>query len=167
MNVWTFSGRVGADAELKTTQGGTKICSFRVANDVGYKDNKITQWVDCSLFGKQGEAVWQYIKKGGKVTVSGELKLEEFQRRDGTPGSKLAVRVNEIDLPAREGGSEGQRESGGYERSGSGGGTPNRGYGGGSQGHGDSEPRGGPGGRGGGKPMPDYDLDDEVPFIWL
>lgn len=158
MNVWTFSGRVGADAELKTTQGGTKICSFRVANDVGYKDNKVTQWVDCSLFGKQGEAVWQYIKKGGKVTVSGELKLEEFQRRDGTPGSKLAVRVNEIDLPAREGGSEGQRESGGYERSGSGGGygggTPNRGYGAGSGGS----------NQGGGKPLPDYDLDHEVPF---
>lgn len=167
MNVWTFSGRVGADAELRTTQSGEKFSSFRVANDIGFGDRKTTQWVDCTYWGKRGEAVNQYIRKGAKVTVSGEVKLEEFQRRDGTPGSKLSVRVNDVDLPAREGGSEGQRQSGGYERDsgGHGGGTPNRGYGGGSQGYGESEPKGGAGGRGGGKPAFDQDLDDEVPFI--
>ena len=44
MNVWTFSGRVGADAELRTTQSGEKVLSFRVANDIGFGDRKTTQW---------------------------------------------------------------------------------------------------------------------------
>lgn len=101
MNVWTFSGRVGADAELRTTQSGEKVLNFRVANDIGFGDRKTTQWVDCQYWGKRGEAVSSYVRKGDKITVSGEVKLEEFQRRDGTPGSKLAVRVNDLDLAAK------------------------------------------------------------------
>jgi single-strand DNA-binding protein len=113
MNVWTFSGRVGADAELRTTQSGEKVLSFRVANDIGFGDRRTTQWVDCSMWGKRAESVANYVKKGDKITVSGELKLEEFQRRDGTPGSKLAVRVNELDLASRQesaGGGGGGRD---------------------------------------------------------
>ena len=101
MNVWCFSGRVGADAELRTTQSGEKVLNFRVANDIGFGDRKTTQWVDCQYWGKRAKAVSSYVRKGDKITVSGEVKLEEFQRRDGTPGSKLAVRVNDLDLAAR------------------------------------------------------------------
>ena len=146
MNVWTFSGRVGADAELRTTQSGEKVLSFRVANDIGFGDRRTTQWVDCSYWGKRAEAVSSYVRKGDKISVSGELKLEEFQKRDGTPGSKLAVRVNDLDLAARS-------DSGGTG-------------GGGGQDYG-AETRGGAGGRGGGKPAFDQSmLDDEMPFIW-
>lgn len=102
MNVWTFSGRVGADAELRSTQGGQKNLSFRVANDIGFGDKKTTQWVDCTWWGPRGETCANFIKKGDKITVTGEVKLEEFKRRDGTPGSKLAVRVNDVDLAVRQ-----------------------------------------------------------------
>ena len=167
MNVWTFSGRVGADAELRTTQSGEKVLSFRVANDIGFGDRKTTQWVDCSYWGKRAEAVSSYVRKGDKITVSGEVKLEEFQRRDGTPGSKLAVRVNDLDLAARSESAGGGGGGGGgrdYEAGGGGG------YGGGGGGYGndrDTGSRGGSGGganRGGGKPAFDQDLDDEIPF---
>ena len=157
MNVWTFSGRVGADAELRTTQSGEKVLSFRVANDIGFGDRKTTQWVDCSYWGKRAEAVSSYVRKGDKITVSGELKLEEFQRRDGTPGSKLAVRVNDLDLAARSEGGGGRRLRG-RRRGGGGGGYGN---------DRDTGSRGGSGGganRGGGKPAFDQDLDDEIPF---
>jgi single-strand DNA-binding protein len=152
MNVWTFSGRVGADAELRTTQSGEKVLSFRVANDIGFGDRRTTQWVDCSMWGKRAESVANYVKKGDKITVSGELKLEEFQRRDGTPGSKLAVRVNDLDLASRQEGAAGGGGSGG-------GGYGNDRDTGSSRGG-----AGGSGGRGGGKPAFDQDLDDEIPF---
>ena len=162
MNVWTFSGRVGADAELRTTQSGEKVLSFRVANDVGFGERKFTQWVDCSYWGKRGEAIANYVKKGDKVTVSGELKLEEFQRRDGTPGSKLSVRVNDMDLGSgpREG-AAGSSGRGDYE-----GGSSGGGYGGGSGGGGRDYggDRDSGSSRGGGKPAFDQDLDDEIPF---
>jgi single-strand DNA-binding protein len=149
MNVWTFSGRVGADAELRTTQSGEKVLNFRVANDIGFGDRKTTQWVDCQYWGKRAEAVSSYVRKGDKITVSGEVKLEEFQRRDGTPGSKLAVRVNDLDLAARSEGGSSQREEGG---------------GGYDQSVNSRPPAGGGAQRGGGKPAFDTDLSDDIPF---
>ena len=83
MNVWTFSGRVGADAELRTTQSGEKVLSFRVANDVGFGDRKTTQWVDCSMWGRRAESVANYVKKGDKVVmwyVSGNRDEEAIER---------------------------------------------------------------------------------------
>lgn len=150
MNVWTFSGRVGADAELRTTQSGEKVLSFRVANDIGFGDRRTAQWVDCSYWGKRAEAVSSYVRKGDKITVSGELKLEDFQRRDGTPGSKLAVRVNDLDLASKaQDGDAGEpaeqsraQQSRGQQGNQRGGASGNRG--------------------GGGKPA--FDLDEEIPF---
>ena len=161
MNVFTFSGRVGQDAELRTTQSGEKVLGFSIANDVGFGDRKKTQWIECSYWGKRGEAISSYVRKGDRVAVSGELQLVEFQRRDGTPGQKLAVRVNDLDLAARsEGASTG---SGGQDYN-----APLNGGGDGGYGNSrDTGSRGGPGGgtnRGGGKPAFDQTLDDEIPF---
>ena len=162
MNVWTFSGRVGADPETRKTQNGETVLSFRVANDVGFGDRKTTQWVDCSYWGKRAEAVSRFIKKGDKITVSGELKLEEFQRRDGTPGSKLAVRVNDLDLASRQEGGDANRSQGASSGSRS---RPS-GYDGDRPLDRDGGNRGGNGGasRGGGKPAVDSGLDDEIPW---
>lgn len=171
MNVWTFTGRLGADAELRSTQSGEKVLSFRVANDVGFGDRKTTQWVECSLWGRRGEAISQFLTKGKQVCVSGELTLREFQKRDGTAGSGLSVRVNEVDfMGGREGGEGGG--GGGYGGGGrgasSGGGYGGEGgqggYGGGSSGGGGFG--GGGSGSGGGRaPQPRHDdLDDEIPF---
>ena len=115
VNVWTFSGRCGADAELRKTQSNEDVLSFRVANDIGFGDRKTTQWVSCSYWGKRAVAIADYIKKGDRITVSGELKLESYQNKQGVQESKLAVRVNDLDLAARS-------ESGGGQQSGGGGG---------------------------------------------
>lgn len=140
MNVWTFSGRCGADAELRTTQNGEKVLSFRVANDIGFGDRKTTQWVDCSVWGRRAESLVKHVKKGDKLVVSGELKLEEFQRRDGTPGSKLSVKVAELDLGSK---GDGAHQGGG-----------------GGKDYGNDAPP-----PPSAKPKFDQDLDDEIPFI--
>lgn len=164
MNVWTFTGRLGADGELRSTQSGEKVLGFRVANDVGFGDRKTTQWVDCSIWGRRAEALAPHLTKGKAVVISGEVTLREFEKRDGTRGAGLSVRVNEIDFT---GGREGEGGGGGgyggggggYESRGGGGGG---GYGGGSGGGGYG---GGGGGRsGGGAPPKHDDLDDEIPF---
>lgn len=159
MNVWTFTGRLGADAELRTTQSGEKVLGFRVANDVGFGDRKTTNWVECSLWGRRGEAIAQYMTKGKQVCVSGELSLREFQKRDGTMGAGLSVRVNEVDFMGGREGGEGGGGGGGYGGGGGGGG-----YGGGGGGGRSSGGEGG--GYGGGRPQqPRHDdLDDEIPF---
>ena len=157
MNHGTYPGRVGADAEIRTTQGGTKILSFRIANDIGFGDRRTTQWIDVNYFGKNAESIVGFIRKGDKITVLGEIKLEEFQRRDGTPGAKLALNASHVELGDKKDRGE---ASGGYERSGSGGGygggTPNAGYGSGGGSANKPKP----------KPIPEFDddLDDTIPF---
>ncbi|PWC81983.1 single-stranded DNA-binding protein [Azospirillum sp. TSH100] len=164
MNVWTFTGRLGADGELRTTQSGEKVLGFRVANDVGFGDRKTTQWVDCSIWGRRAESLAPHLTKGKSVVVSGEVTLREYEKRDGTRGAGLSVRVAEIDFTggAREeggggsyGGGGGYESRGGGSSGGYGGGSGGGNYGGGSSG----------GNRGGGGAPPRHeDLDDEIPF---
>lgn len=98
MNVFTFSGRLAADAELRTTASGEKALGFRTANDVGFGDRKSTNWIDCTVWGKRAEALAPHLTKGKQVLITGEVTLREFEKRDGTRGASMSVRVAEIDL---------------------------------------------------------------------
>lgn len=98
MNVFTFSGNIGSDAEQRFTQSGTGIVQFSVAVTSGYGEKKATTWVRCSLFGKRGESLMPYLVKGQQVVVSGETTLREWTAKDGSKGSSLEVRVNDVTL---------------------------------------------------------------------
>lgn len=165
MNVWTFTGRLGADGELRTTQSGEKVLGFRVANDVGFGDRKTTQWVDCSIWGRRAESLAPHLTKGKSVVVSGEVTLREYEKRDGTRGAGLSVRVAEIDFTggAREEGGGGSFGGGGGYESRGGGSSSGGGYGGGGGGNYGGGSSGG-GRSGGGAPPRHEDLDDEIPF---
>lgn len=113
INVFTFSGRIGRDAETRHTSGGKAVTGFPVAVDVGYGDNKQTLWVDCSMWGERGEKLADYLTKGGVVTVSGEANLQTYQS-NGADKTKLACRVNDVQLPPKSGQSD--RPARGQER---------------------------------------------------
>jgi single-strand DNA-binding protein len=134
MKIITIAGNIGKTAEIRTA-GQNKVTGWTVAVDDGWGDNKSTIWFDCNWWGLRGEKVAQYIQKGGKITVSGELSKREHEGK-----TYLTVNVNDVTLQSKAGDSNGGGSGGGYD-SGSGGG-----YGGQSGG----------GGRG--------DLDDEIPF---
>jgi single-strand DNA-binding protein len=98
-NSYNFTGRLGADAETKYTQGGTCITSFRAAVGYGYGDNKGTNWVTVKVFGKQAEALGKCdIAKGQQVAVTGELRISEFDRKDGTRGTSVEVNATNVSL---------------------------------------------------------------------
>lgn len=71
MNNLTIAGTIGKDAELRTTPQGKKVAGFSVAVSKGR--DKPTIWFDCSIWGERAEKVAQYIQKGGRITVSGEV----------------------------------------------------------------------------------------------
>ena len=98
MNSWNFTGNTGKDAEVKALSNGETITSFSVAVKSGYLKNEVTSWVNCSIYGKRGEAVAQYIKKGVLIGVSGEGLLRTWDNKDGVKQSSLECRVNDVTL---------------------------------------------------------------------
>jgi len=86
----TIAGNIGRDAEVRTTQGGDKVAGFPVAVSDRQKN---TTWFDCSLWGKRGESLAQYLKKGSKVAVTGELTTREHEGK-----TYLGCRVSELTL---------------------------------------------------------------------
>lgn len=93
-------GRIGRDAELRYTQSGDPVCSIPVAVDYGRKGQdgkKPTQWYEVTLWGKQAEGLAEYLTKGKQVFFTGtDLRVETFQKGDGTQGVKLVCRCSEI-----------------------------------------------------------------------
>lgn len=99
MNVYTFTGRLARDCETRFTQGGMAICSFTVAVDYGFGDNKGTNWIRCSLFGKRAEGrLPQYLVKGTQVAVSGELRVRDYTDNEGNKRTSVDASVNNLDL---------------------------------------------------------------------
>ena len=137
----TIAGRITRDAENRQA-GSDNVTGFSVAVDDRQGKEKSTLFFDCSLWGKRGEALSQYLVKGTSVTVSGDLSKREH---DGK--TYLTVRANDVTL-------QGGKQQG--DQSFSGGGSSDvarRGGGGGNQ-----EPSGG-------GHRQTYDLNDDIPFV--
>lgn len=98
MNTGFFTGNIGRDAELRKASNGDPVANFPLAIEVGTKANPKTMWIDCSIWGKRAEAVSPYLVKGKKVAVIGRVSQDEYTKRDGTPGFRLQVSCNEIEL---------------------------------------------------------------------
>ena len=86
----TASGNLGRDAELKTV-GGSTVCNFSVGAQSGFGDKKQTEWISCALWGRLGESVSEFLKKGVSVTVGGELSTREYNGKN-----YMELRVNQI-----------------------------------------------------------------------
>lgn len=98
MNHFIFTGNLGKDAEQRYTAGGDSIVSFSVPVKSGFGNNAVTSWIKCSLFGKRGDSVLPYLKKGQLVGVSGEFMAREWQDKEGQTRISNEVRVNDVQL---------------------------------------------------------------------
>lgn len=91
----TIIGRLGRDPQLKTTKSGMQVCSFSVAVDTGYGNNKKTDWYSVTAFGKQADACAQYLKKGSQALVEGTIHLDSYQK-DGKDVYYLDMAANNV-----------------------------------------------------------------------
>jgi len=107
-NVQSFVGRLTKDCEQRFTQGGKAICSFTVASDYGFGDNKGTNFFRCSLFGARAEGgLVQYLVKGTQVFITGELRIRQYDDKEGNKRTSVEVSVDKLDLiGGRDGGDQ-------------------------------------------------------------
>lgn len=95
INTVTFTGRLTADGELKTSKAGAAFCNFRMAvNDVSEDD---TLFLSVVIFGKMAEALAPSLTKGKLVGVSGKLREEKYEK-DGEKRTALSVLANSVQL---------------------------------------------------------------------
>ena len=92
MNSLTIAGNVGRDAELRTTQNGKKVAKFTVAVAGRRKDDPAT-WFDCSLWGDRADKLAQYIRKGDRIAVVGDVSTREHNGK-----AYLQVNVRDVTL---------------------------------------------------------------------
>jgi single-strand DNA-binding protein len=90
---------LGRDAEVRYTPKGDPVASLAMVYDVGFGDSKRGQWIDGTLWGKRAESLGPYLTKGTQVVLyADDVELEQFMKKDGTPGAKLKCRVSDLSL---------------------------------------------------------------------
>ncbi|MBM2322089.1 MULTISPECIES: single-stranded DNA-binding protein [Marivita] len=164
-------GNLGRDPEVRTFQNGGKVCNLRIATSENWKDRNTgerkerTEWHSVAIFSEPlARIAEQYLKKGSKVYIEGQLETRKWQDQSGqdryTTEVVLRPYRGELTLlDSRDGGGG----SGGYGGGSSSGGDYGGDYGGG---YGGNDYGGSSGGGGGGGPAraPARDIDDEIPF---
>lgn len=161
LNKVMLLGNLGADPELRMTQGGQAILKLRLATSETYldKDNQRqerTEWHSITVWGKRGEGLAKILTKGSRIFVEGGLRTSSYDDKNGEKRYRTEVTATNVILaggagPGGAGESSGPRGGGGY-----GGGQRPSGGGGGQQRQ--------------ASPIPTDDFgdgfggDDEIPF---
>ncbi len=141
-------GNLGADPELRFTQGGQAVLNLRLATTESYLDrDKVrrerTDWHNVVIWGKRGEGLAKILAKGSSIFVEGSLRTSSYDDRDGNKKYKTEVIASNVVLSGRPRGDQGVDEN-------AGGGYPQEDYSGGPrESQGQSRGGRGGGGRGG------------------
>jgi len=99
MATFSMTGRIGKDAELRETTGGTQVCSFSAAYDTGYGDKKTTHWVKAVIFGKRASALAPHLTKCKLVEFVGTPVISTWKdKKTNEPRAQLEVSVLEVTL---------------------------------------------------------------------
>lgn len=115
-------GNLGADPELKVTQGGLSVLKLRLATTERYMDRngvrqERTEWHSVVLWGKRAEALHKLLGKGSTILVEGSLRTSSYEDRDGTKRYKTEVNASNIVLAGGRGngGERQDRPAGGKQ----------------------------------------------------
>lgn len=96
VNHFTLQGRLCADPELRTTQSGTSVCSFRVAWSEKYKETETKLFINCTAWRGTGEMVSRYFTKGQEILVEGKLSTRDWEDRDGNKRQSIEMTVDRV-----------------------------------------------------------------------
>ena len=150
-------GNLGRDPEVRTFQNGGKVCNLRIATSENWKDRNTgerrerTEWHSVAIFSEPlARVAEQYLKKGSKVYIEGQLETRKWQDQSGQDrySTEVVLRPYRSELTMLDGRGEGGGGGGGYGSDQSGGDFGGGGY--------SSEPApvGGA----------SRDMDDDIPF---
>lgn len=94
LNVVAVMGRLAADPQMRQTQGGKSVCSFRLACDRGRLDSNgqpQTDWLDVVAWDKTADFICRYFQKGSLIAVTGRLQSRAYQDKHGNNRKTIEI----------------------------------------------------------------------------
>lgn len=120
INNIVLTGRLTRDIEVKATHSGTPIGNLGLAYS-GIRKNggtgeyeEVSNFIDCVLIGSRAQALAKYLTKGTKVTVSGELRYQSWEK-DGQKRSKHEILIDRIQFMSTNKQQDDGGDEGGYD----------------------------------------------------
>jgi single-strand DNA-binding protein len=114
MNKIILMGRLTRDPEVRYgAANNTAIARFSIAVDRRFKreGQPTADFFNCTAFGKTGEFVEKYLKKGTKVVLEGELQNNNYTNKDGQKVYGMQIVVNSLEFAESKSSSNSDRES--------------------------------------------------------
>ena len=124
LNRTTLMGRLGADPEIRSTQSGEKVATFRMATGEQWKDKQTgekkerTEWHTVVVWGAMAGVVEKYLAKGRRVYVEGAQRTRKWQDQSGNDRwstevvlSGFGARLDVIDWPEGGGADKGRDDA--------------------------------------------------------
>ena len=124
LNVVAIMGRLVADPELRTTQSGTNVCSFRIACDRNFArqgEQRQADFIDIVAWRQQAEFVSKYFQKGSLIAIEGSLQTRQYQDKNGNNRTAVEVVANNVNFAgsksngSNQGGSSYQNAAPSYQ----------------------------------------------------
>ena len=100
LNHIVIMGRLARDPELRRTQTGTPVASFRLAVERDFKDKasgeRITDWIDVTAWSYTAEFVSKYFTKGRMAVVSGRLQMRDWTDKNGIKRTSAEIVADSV-----------------------------------------------------------------------
>lgn len=107
INKVVLIGRLTKDPELKYTQNGSAVSNFSIANNrsytVGGEKKEMTSFFNCIAWGKSGEVIVQYCKKGQRIAIEGRLQQRSWEDQSGGKRSVVEIVVENFQFLSAKG----------------------------------------------------------------
>ncbi len=105
-------GNLTRDVEMRTTAGGQSVANFSLAVSRSWRgqdgqQQDQTSFINCVAWGKTGEIIEQYVKKGNALLVSGRLDQRSYEDKDGNKRQAVEVVVEDFNFVSGRGDDSG------------------------------------------------------------
>ena len=98
LSSYAFTGRLGADAQIKRTPNGKTYMEMSVAVTTGYGEYKKTLWIKVKQWGERVNNIVGIFTKGALVSACGEPSINEWDGKDGSHHASLEVNCMNIQI---------------------------------------------------------------------
>lgn len=103
LNRIILMGRLAADPELRSTNSGVSVVSFRIGVARDY-DREKTDWINIVAWRQTAEFVKNYFSKGNMIALEGALQSRQYQDRDGNNRTTYEVQADRVWFAENKGG---------------------------------------------------------------